>query len=328
MAQPDFWRNHEPAEAISREAGELRKEIETFERLERELLTFEELCGTAPEACTEDIARLGRELETLERARLLSGPYDRNDAVILIQAGAGGDDAEDWAAMLTRMYQRYAEHRGWQATVLHSDWGAESGRTGRAGIKTVFFEVEGLFAYGLLKREQGVHRLVRISPFSSQELRHTSFALVEVLPKIKDIDTRSFEIPEKDLKFEAFRSSGPGGQNVNRRATAVRLTHLLTGLVVACQVERTQEANRRRALELLRSRLIRLMEERRAKELEELRGAKISPEWGRQARSYVLHPYTLVKDHRSQLTTSNIGGVLDGELDAFIEAELKLESRK
>lgn len=329
MTRPDFWQNRERREETSRKAGELRKEIEEIERLERELAALEELSrDEGSEAYQEELLKITRALGELEKTRFLSGPYDRNAAVLFIQAGAGGDDAEDWAAMLFRMYERQAQHQGWKVKVLHCDWGAEHGRTERAGIKTLFAQIEGSFAYGLLKGEHGVHRLVRISPFSGQKLRHTSFALVEVVPVLKEVDARTFEVPAEDIKFEAFRSSGPGGQNVNRRATAVRLVHLPTGISVACQVERTQEANRRRAYELLKARLFKLMEEVRVREIDKLRGKRVSPEWGNQIRSYILHPYTLVKDHRTGIETSDVERVLDGEIDEFIEAELRLVSRK
>lgn len=327
ISRPDFWKNHERAQEVSQKAGSLRKAIEQIDGLAKDLEALEKVCQDKESPlCQEESLKIGQAISKLEKLSFLGGKYDRLDAILLIQSGAGGDDAEDWTAMLLRMYERYAERQGWTTDVLHVDWGAQSGKTERAGIKTVFFEVKGEFAYGFLKGEKGVHRLVRISPFSSQKLRHTSFALVDVLPVLREVDAEEFEIPESDIRFEAFRSSGPGGQNVNRRETAVRLTHIPTGISVACQVERTQERNRARALSLLRSRLAKLMEEKRARELDELRGAKISPEWGSQIRSYVLHPYTLVKDNRTGVTTSDVNAVLDGELGEFIEAELKLQS--
>lgn len=237
----------------------------------------------------------------------LTGKYDKHSAFLTVYAGAGGDDAKDWAEMLARMYGRYADNRGWKVA-------AGDDRT---------LEVKGEHAYGTLKKEAGVHRLVRISPFSAKKLRHTSFALVEVIPILPDIEQNKINVPSEDLKIEMFRSSGPGGQNVNRRETAVRVIHLPTGLVAVSQAERSQQQNRERAVALLKSRLINLMEEKKAAELSELR-VKVTPEWSNQIRSYVLHPYQQVKDHRTGIVSHQPEKVLDGDLDKFIEAELEL----
>lgn len=237
----------------------------------------------------------------------LTGKYDKNNALLTVYAGAGGDDAKDWAEMLARMYGRYAANRGWQAI---------------AGDDRAL-EIKGDYAYGTLKKEAGVHRLVRISSFSAKKLRHTSFALVEVVPVLPDIEQGKVKIPPEDLKIEMFRSSGPGGQNVNRRETAVRIIHLPTGLAVVSQAERSQQQNRERAEKLLKSKLIKLMEEKKAGELSELR-VKVAPEWSNQIRSYVLHPYQQVKDHRTGIVSHQPERVLDGDLDKFIEAELEL----
>lgn len=245
----------------------------------------------------------------------LGGPYDKNKAIISVYAGAGGRDAADWAGMLLRMYQRYCERRNWPTKILHEHPSDEG------GIKNATLEVDGRFAYGYLKGENGVHRLVRISPFSAQKLRHTSFALVEVMPEIT-VDTE-FEIKPEDVKIETFRSSGPGGQNVNRRETAVRLVHIPTNISVACQSERSQAQNREKAMNLLRSKLVALELQKKEEERRLIKGEKVKIEWGRQIRSYVLHPYKMVKDHRTNTETSKTDEVLDGNIDIFVEAELR-----
>ena len=233
--------------------------------------------------------------------------YNPNSIILSVLAGAGGEDAKDWAEMLLRMYSRFADSRGWRKLLVNDN----------------SLEIRGDGVYPRLKNESGVHRLVRISPFDAKKLRHTSFALVEVLPDLPEVEIGELAIPEKDLKIEFTRSSGPGGQNVNKVETAVRLVHLPTGLSASSQVERSQARNRERALKLLKSRLVKLMEEKQTKELADLK-TKVKPEWGNQIRSYVLHPYKMVKDHRTGVETSNVDGVLNGELDKFIEAEVRL----
>lgn len=259
---------------------------------------------------------LERRFRKAELRAFLSGPYDKNSALLSINAGAGGIDAQDWAEMLARMYVRYSEGRGWKITKLDESRGEEQ------GIKSVAFQVEGGFAYGYLKGENGVHRLVRQSPFSANKLRHTSFALVEVLPVFAEGEA-DIEIRPEDVQVDMFRSSGPGGQNVNKRETAVRITHLPTGLVVASQEERQQSANRELAMAMLRAKLFQLMEQEKTKELAKLKGKRVTIEWGHQIRSYVLHPYKMVKDLRTNVETSQAEAVLDGVLDEFIEAELR-----
>ena len=252
----------------------------------------------------------------------LSGKYDKGNAVLSIYAGAGGQDAQDWAAMLFRMYERYCQQKGFQIKMLHCSYG-DPGPEGRIGIKSVTLEIKGPYAYGLLKGEHGVHRLVRISPFSAQKLRHTSFALVEVLPQFDKELEKEIEIRPEDLKLETFRASGPGGQYVNRRESAVRITHLPTGITVSCQSERLQGENRRKAMEMLYTKLYQLKLEAQQKEIAKIKGEKISAGWGNQIRSYVLHPYKMVKDLRTNIETSDVERVLDGNLDKFIEAEIK-----
>ena len=244
----------------------------------------------------------------------LSGKYDKNNAILTLSAGVGGRDAQDWASMLLRMYSRFMESRGWDASVLHESLGEEG------GVKSATVEVRGLYAYGYLKNEAGVHRLVRISPFSPTKLRHTSFAALEVVP---EIEPKDIEIKTEDLRIDTFRSSGAGGQNVNKRETAVRITHIPTGIAVAVQTERSQPQNRDKAMQIIASKLHALQIKKEEVELSKVKKIKKSAEWGAQIRSYVLHPYQMVKDHRTGYETSQVEKVLNGDLDEFIEAELK-----
>ena len=263
-----------------------------------------------------EVASLEQELEKRSFEAMLSGPYDEDSALLAIHAGAGGTDSQDWAQMLQRMYLRWAERSGFKTEILDQTEGEE------AGIKSVTIAVDGQYAYGYLRSEKGVHRLVRLSPFDSAHRRHTSFALVEVLPQASMDDTE-VEINPSDLKMDVFRSSGAGGQNVQKNATAVRLTHIPTGIVVTCQNERSQLQNRENAMRVLRARLLEMKQAEKEQEIAVLRGEYTKAEWGSQIRSYVLHPYQMVKDHRTEHETGNTQAVLDGELDAFMEAYLK-----
>lgn len=323
MADPDLWKNRERADQTIKELGELNNLVKRYDEAERGLTRITtRIDADDTEKIEEDFFTVERQLRQLEIENLFTGKYDKQSAVISIFAGAGGQDAEDWAGMLYLMYARFAERRGWRTKVIHESYGDFQSKTGRHPVKDISIEVNGGYAYGYLKKESGVHRLVRISPFSAEQKRHTSFALVEALPELPELGAEDLKIPEEDLRVEFFRSSGPGGQNVNKVETAVRLHHIPTGLVAAAQVERSQSGNRARALRLLTAKLIRLMEETRVKELGDLR-AKVKPEWGNQIRSYVLNPYKMVKDHRTGIETTQADRVLDGDIDLFIESEVQ-----
>jgi peptide chain release factor 2 len=327
MARPGFWDDNKAAAARSQRLAGLKREIERIEGYTaeaRDLSELAEMYAQEPGGMDSEIAAraeaLASGIREIETEIFFSGTYDRGDALLAVYAGAGGKDAEDWAAILMRMFGRFAERRGWKVKAIHEHWGENAG-PGGWGIKNATIAIEGPYAYGYLKKESGVHRLVRISPFSSQSLRHTSFALVDVMPEF--VAPEEVEIRPEDLKIDFFRSSGPGGQNVNKRETAVRITHTPTGLQVASQAERSQESNRETAMSVLRARLYQMQVQRQEQERRGIRQEKVKIEWGSQIRSYVMHPYQMVKDHRTGVETSQIDKVLDGELDAFIEAEIR-----
>jgi peptide chain release factor 2 len=264
----------------------------------------------------KEIAALEADLDKRSFTAMLSGLYDDDDALLAIHAGAGGTDSQDWAAMLERMYLRWADARGFKTEILDRTDGEE------AGLKSVTIAIDGKYAYGYLRSEKGVHRLVRLSPFDAAHRRHTSFALVEILPQVT-MDDAEIEINPNDIKIDVFRSSGAGGQNVQKNSTAIRLTHLPTGIVVTCQNERSQLQNRENALRVLRARLLEIKRAEKDQEIAVLRGEYTKAEWGSQIRSYVLHPYQMVKDHRTEYETGNTQAVLDGDLDAFMETYLR-----
>ena len=323
---PEIWQDKEKAIAVTQELDQLKEEIKNFDKLKEELEDIEKLKEKIAEE--EELSEIIEDFETkLKRAEtetFLPGRYDKGNAILTIYAGAGGQDAQDWATILLRMYERFVASRGFQSKIFHQSFGEGGGPEGRIGTKQASLEIKGKYAFGLLKRESGVHRLVRISPFSAKSLRHTSFALVEVLPEITKTEESEIKINPEELKIDYYRASGPGGQYVNKRETAVRITHLPTGVTVSCQSERFQGSNREKAMKVLTSKLYQLKEEKKEKELKEIKGKAISASWGNQIRSYVLHPYKMVKDLRTRIETSNTDSVLDGDLNQFIEAEIKL----
>ncbi len=317
MNEPGFWDDQSRAAQISSEHARVSRRLERYERLNTEYEDARELAamdGEMEEEIAESIAPLRRELDRLQEDALFTGDYDAGDAVVTIHAGTGGTDAQDWAEILLRMYLRWAADRGFQTELIEASPGEE------AGLKSATFTVKGENAYGILKAERGVHRLVRLSPFDQAHRRHTSFAEVIVAPLLpEDVDV---EIDEGDLRIDTYRASGAGGQHVNKTDSAVRITHLPTGIVVQCQNERSQSSNKATAMRMLTSRLVELAEEEREAELARERGAAQDIGFGSQIRSYVLHPYQLVKDHRTEHEMGNAQGVLDGDLDGFIHAYL------
>ena len=317
MGEPGFWDDQERAAQISTEHARITRRLDRYERLAREYEDAKELLaldGSLEAEIGEQIRPIQHELERLQEDALFTGEYDAGDAVVTIHSGTGGTDAQDWAEILLRMYLRWAETRGFDVEMLEASAGEE------AGLKSATFTVKGENAYGILKAERGVHRLVRLSPFDQAHRRHTSFAQVIVSPLLAD-DT-DVDIDEGDLRVDTYRASGAGGQHVNKTDSAVRLTHLPTGIVVSVQNERSQSSNKQTAMRILRSRLAELAEEEREAELARERGAAQDIGFGSQIRSYVLHPYQLVKDHRTDYEVGNTQGVLDGDLDGFIRAYL------
>jgi peptide chain release factor 2 len=302
-----------------KELTELRTQVESWQTLAQRGLDAAELIELGDESMAADlnaeVEAIQHDLDRREFDLMLSGPHDRGNALIALHAGAGGVDAADWTAMLLRMYLRWAEGHGYAAEIVDQMEGDE------AGIKNVTVTITGPNAYGYLRSERGVHRLVRLSPFDSAHRRHTSFSLMEVWPELGEGE--EIEIKPQDIKIDTYKSAGAGGQNVQKNETAIRITHLPTGIVVTCQNERSQTQNRETALKILRAKLYELEEEKRHKELSNLKGEHVKAEWGSQIRSYVLHPYQLVKDHRTEYESGNTQAVLDGKLDDFMEAYLR-----
>lgn len=321
-ARGDFWSDQPVASKKMRQLNVLKEEVDVWRGLERQihdLLDLIDLTDAGDPALIEDVGseagKMAERLDELEFHLFFDAEYDVGNALLAIHAGAGGTDSQDWAQILLRMYLRWAEKRGFKSEILETTPGEE------AGIKSVIIEITGPYAYGYLRSERGVHRLVRLSPFDAAHRRHTSFALVEVMPEVEEaVDV---VIGPDDLKIDVFKASGHGGQNVQKTSTAVRITHLPTGITVSCQNERSQLQNREMALKILRARLMELEVEKKEEERSRLKGEHVDAGWGNQIRSYVLHPYNMAKDHRTGYETGNPNAVLDGNLDEFIQAYLK-----
>ncbi len=323
MEAPDFWNDIENANRVTRTAKPLKAKITSCEKLMSELDDLEVMIDMVEEAqdeelfaeLNEEIANVDEEARAFHLQTLLSGKYDSNNAILSLHAGAGGTEAQDWAQMLMRMYTRWAERHGYEVRTLDYLDGDE------AGIKSVTLQISGDNAYGYLRTEKGVHRLVRISPFDSNARRHTSFASLDVMPEVDDADN-DIEVNADDIRVDTYRSSGAGGQHVNKTSSAIRITHFPTGIVVQCQNERSQLQNRETAMRMLKSKLAEVREEQRMAEMAQIKGDQKKIEWGSQIRSYVFCPYTMVKDHRTNTETGNINAVMDGDIDDFIKASL------
>ncbi|MDA1038140.1 MAG: peptide chain release factor 2 [bacterium] len=324
MTSEDFWQDQDRAREVSQRAADFRKEIEEWEGVNKRLddiLEYSELAEAEGEEAdsSKEISEVTRKLDVMEMRTLFASKYDNLNAILELHAGSGGTEANDWTGMLLRMYMRFIESKGWKVSVL-----AES-RAEEVGYKSVSLRVEGRYAYGHLKSEAGVHRLVRISPFDAEKMRHTTFALVDVIPEFEDVEVT---IDPKDIRIETSTSQGAGGQSVNTTYSAIRIVHEPTGIVVSCQNERSQLQNKETALKVLKARLYKLELEKKDKQLQSIRGDVGSAEWGNQIRSYVLHPYKMVKDHRTEEETQDAEDVLDGDLDRFVEAYLRKEAEE
>ena len=322
-SSPDLWEDTEAAQRVLKQLADVRQEVTSWTALQQRAADLVDLADMAIEESEASLAaelesgakELEKEVAAREFQLTLNGPYDRRTAILAIYAGAGGVDSQDWAEMLLRLYLRWAERRGFKTEVLDVTQGEE------AGIKSSIVEISGPYAFGYLRAEKGVHRLVRLSPFDGAHRRHTSFASVDVMPEVDS--NVEVKIDPEDVRMDVFRATGAGGQNVNKTSCAVRLTHVPTGIVATCQNERSQVQNRETAMKILTARLLELEYRKLEAQKAELRGEHVDAEWGNQIRSYVLHPYTMVKDHRTNIETSDTAGVLDGEIDHFIEAYLK-----
>lgn len=327
MADPELWNDPIRAERVARQLRVVAGPLDRFDQLRRQVGDWIEMADLAADEQDGDLIKILRQeaervvsaLEELELTLILQGPYDHESALLSLHAGAGGTEAQDWVSMLLRMYLRWAEKRGFKTRVIDQLPGEE------AGLKSVTVEVQGENAFGFLRAERGVHRLVRISPFDASGRRHTSFASVEVIPDIEADDT--VDIRPEDLRIDTFRASGAGGQHINKTESAVRITHLPTGIVVTCQSERSQHSNRETAMKILRGRLAEVKEREWEQKMAEVRGIKTDIGWGSQIRSYVFQPYTIVRDHRTRYEVGNVQAVMDGDIDGFIAAYLQGEAR-
>ena len=319
MNAADFWSDQKNAQAVSQDYQSIKEEVEKWDQIKKQANDLFELAQSGDVSLEKEIeaqtTKLEKTFEEYELFLLLNGPYDQTNAIVSMHAGSGGTEAQDWTEMLLRMISRFCEKQNWRIEILDESRGQE------AGYKSITFRVTGRYAFGYLKSEHGVHRLVRISPFDAEKMRHTSFALVEVLPELDD--KVEVNIDPKDLRIDTFMSGGKGGQSVNTTYSAVRIVHIPTGISVSCQNERSQTQNKETAMKILKGKLHRLEEEKRAKEHKELRGEYKSAEWGNQIRSYVLHPYHLVKDHRTDFESTDPESVLEGDLLPLCEAYLK-----
>ena len=326
MSDPDFWNDPDSARDISQEATQLKDAVEGYKKLVTDIeeaklmleMAIDEDDTSMEGELTTMVEQLTHEVEHREVLLLLSGEYDKNNAILTFHAGAGGTEAQDWCSMLIRMYLRWAEKQGYSISLMDEQVGDE------AGIKSATFLIKGENAFGYMKSEKGVHRLVRISPFDSAARRHTSFCAVDVMPEIDE--TVEINLDMKDVQVDTYRASGAGGQHINKTDSAVRMTHIPTGIVVQCQSERSQIQNREQCLKLLRAKLFELELEKQAELKEQLGGTYQAIEWGSQIRSYVFHPYNMVKDHRTSVETGNVQAVMDGNLDQFMEGFLKKEA--
>ncbi len=315
----NLWNNPEEAQKTMRDLARVRDELELWRKTSRHIADALELAGlddaSMQAELEKEVERLEKDAHKLEFETLLSGDYDHDNAIVTIFSGAGGTEAQDWVSMLLRMYLRWMEDQAYKTEIIDQSDGEE------AGLKSVTVTVTGPYAYGYLKAEKGTHRLVRLSPFDSAHRRHTSFASVEVYPEVEDVS--AVEIKPADIEMDTYRASSAGGQNVQKNATAIRIKHLPTGIVVTCQNERSLTQNRENAMKVLRARLLALKEEAKEREIKALKGERVKAEWGQQIRSYVLHPYQMVKDHRTDYETGRADDVLNGRLDEFIEAYLR-----
>ena len=325
-AAPDFWDDMEKSQKTMQKIGSLKAKVQSYEDLKRDYddamvmieLADDEGDVDLLEDCVSSVDDVEKRIESLTLSTLLSGEFDDNNAILTFHAGAGGTEAQDWAEMLFRMYNRWGERHGYKVSTLDYLDGDV------AGIKSATILIEGENAYGYLKGEMGIHRLVRVSPFDSSGRRHTSFASLEVMPEIND--DVEVEIRDEDIKMDVYRASGAGGQKVNKTSSAVRLTHIPTGIVVSCQIERSQHQNREVAMRMLKSKLVEIKERENLERIEDIKGDQKEIAWGSQIRSYVFMPYTMVKDHRTNFEMGNISAVMDGDLDGFINAYLKMKS--
>ncbi len=323
----NFWNDQNKATKVNQEISEIKEDVEKFNTLKNNLNDLDSIVDLQDDNLLSEIdsklQEIEKEIQKQETKTYLSGKYDRRNALIHIFSGAGGQDAQDWVAMLSRMYEKYSLSKGFKVNIVDQSFGEAGGPDGRIGLKEISLEINGPYAFGFLKKEKGVHRLVRQSPFSSKKVRHTSFAMVDVLPEIcyKEED---LELKSDEIKVDTYKASGPGGQHVNKRETAVRVTHIPTNLSASSQAGRLQGDNKEKALKILKAKINRFKEEKEKQKIKELKGDNVSIEWGSQIRSYVLHPYKMAKDTRTKVETSRVEDVLEGDLEEFIQAQIKI----